>query len=295
MAQTSIKHQDKIITRFAPSPSGYLHLGHAYSALLNYNFACDNKGKFILRIENIDHLRCNTKYEQSIYDDLTWLGISWETPVRRQSEHFDIYKDALNKLDNLGLLYPCFCTRKDIKEEIDDSSRAPHMSPMIGPEGVLYPGICKHLSNKERKQKLDENIPYALRINMDEALKYIEEDLFWTDLKTGTQKANPTIVGDAVLARKDFPASYHLSVVIDDHIQQVSHVIRGEDLYYACHFHRLLQYLLKLNTVVYDHHALLREKDGDRLAKRNKSASLQTMRKSGFDPLKIPTLIKEYL
>lgn len=285
----------KIITRFAPSPSGDLHLGHAYSAKLNYDFAKDNDGEFILRIEDIDHLRCKPEYEQGIFEDLRWLGLTWKEPLRRQSEHFDGYQDALDKLSAMGLLYPCFCTRKDIRAEIDDSSRAPHMKPKLGPEGLIYPGICKNLTNHDRQQKFKDAVPHAMRLDMKKALKKVNGPLYWTDLETGTQLADPELLGDVVLARKDFPTSYHLSVVVDDHIQEITHVIRGQDLYYASHFHRLLQYLLGLNTVTYDHHPLLMTKDGNRLAKRDKSITIRSIRESGKKPDELDTLIGDYL
>lgn len=285
----------KIITRFAPSPSGDLHLGHAYSAKLNYDFAKNNDGDFILRIEDIDHLRCKPEHEQSIFDDLSWLGLSWNEPIRKQSEHFSDYQNALNQLDAMGLLYPCFCTRKDIRAEIDESSRAPHMKPKLGPEGIIYPGICKKLSNDERQQKYDAAVPHAMRIDMNKALKLVNEKLYWTDLQTGQQLADPELLGDVVLARKDFPTSYHLSVVVDDHIQEITHVIRGQDLYYASHFHRLLQHLLGLKTVTYDHHPLLMTKDGNRLAKRDKSITLKSIRSKGVNPSELDYLIAEYL
>lgn len=286
---------DKIITRFAPSPSGDLHLGHAYSAKLNYDFALNNGGAFILRIEDIDHLRCKVEYENSIYLDLHWLGLKWPTPVRKQSEHFDDYASALNKLKNLGLLYPCFCTRRNIREEINQSARAPHLGPKMGPEGLTYPGICRHLTSSEQQEKMAAGTPHALRLNMEKALKLVNEPLYWTDLKTGEQVADPSLMGDVVLARKDFPTSYHLSVVVDDDIQNITHVIRGEDLYYASHFQRLLQHLLGLKTVTYDHHALLTTSDGNRLAKRDKSITIKSIRESGVRPDELDAMIIDYL
>lgn len=285
---------DKIITRFAPSPSGHLHLGHAYSAKLNYAFAMENGGDFILRIEDIDHLRCKTEYENQIFVDLHWLGLKWPTPVRRQSDHFDDYAAALKKLSDMRLLYPCFCTRRNIREEINESSRAPHLGPKMGPEGLLYPGICKHLTEKEIQDKMAANIPHAMRLNMDKALELVNEPLYWEDLNTGRQKATPEVMGDVVLARKDFPTSYHLSVVVDDDIQNITHVIRGEDLYYASHLQRLLQHLLGLKTVTYKHHGLLKTKDGNRLAKRDKSITIESIRESGKHPEKLDALIAEY-
>ncbi|MEZ5757957.1 MAG: tRNA glutamyl-Q(34) synthetase GluQRS [Emcibacteraceae bacterium] len=286
---------DKIITRFAPSPSGELHLGHAFSAKLNYDFAKKHGGPFILRIEDIDLGRCKKDYEVLIYEDLNWLGLKWENPVRRQSDHFDDYQQALKKLDDMGLLYPCFCTRKDIRQEIEESSRAPHLKSAFGPEGLIYPGICKNLSSDKRAQKLAEGIPHAMRIDMEKALSMLEAPLYWTDLSMGKQKACPEILGDVVLARKDFPTSYHLSVVIDDHIQKISHVIRGEDLFYASHIHRLLQHLLKLNTPFYNHHALLKSKEGTKFSKREKSFTIRSFRESGVVPEEIDDLIKNYL
>ncbi len=285
----------KIITRFAPSPSGHLHLGHAYSAKLNYDFARKNGGMFILRIEDIDHLRCKLEYEKSIFEDLHWLGLSWPEPVRRQSEHFDDYQQALSKLREMNLLYPCFCTRKDIKKEIEESSRAPHMPPKMGPEGIIYPGICKKLTQKQIRQKIDDGVPHALRLDMDQALSMIKNPLYWTDLKTGKQKADPALLGDVVLARKDFPTSYHLSVVVDDHLQNITNIIRGQDLYYASHFHRLLQHLLGLKTPIYDHHPLLTTKDGNRLAKRDKSITIKSIRENGVKPDDLDALIQQYL
>ena len=285
----------KIVTRFAPSPSGGLHLGHAYSAKLNYDFARANDGDFIVRIEDIDHLRCKDEYEQSIYDDLAWLGLKWQMPLRRQSEHFDDYQDTLDKLETQGLLYPCFCTRRDIRNEIEESSRAPHMRPKLGPEGIIYPGICRHLSDEQRAEKIAGGIPHALRLDMKKALALVSAPLHWTDLTTGEQIADPAMLGDVVLARKDFPTSYHLSVVVDDHLQNITHVIRGQDLYYASHFHRLLQHLLGLKTLHYDHHALLCTKDGNRLAKRDKSLTIKSIRESGARPQDLDALIKDYL
>lgn len=286
---------DKIITRFAPSPSGDLHLGHAYSAKLNYDYATQNGGTFILRIEDIDHLRCKTEFEQSILEDLKWIGLKWPTPVRRQSDHFNDYASALGELETTGLLYPCFCTRRDIKNEIEESSRAPHIGPKMGPEGIIYPGICKKLTGAERKQKLADNIPHAMRLDLEKALSLVKEPLLWTDLNSGEQVADPALLGDVVLARKDFPTSYHLSVVVDDHIQNISHVIRGQDLYYASHFHRLLQFLLKLDTPIYNHHPLLTTKDGNRLAKRDKSITIKSIRECGTRPDQIEQIIQDYL
>lgn len=263
-----------IITRFAPSPTGRLHIGHAYSALFAYKTAMESGGKFILRIEDIDTERCHKEFEDGIYEDFSWLGLRWETPVRRQSEHMAEYEAALEKLRGKGLLYPCFCTRKDIIEEIERSGGAPHHSP----EGNLYPGICKHLTQAEADDKIATDTPYALRLDMDKAKALAGGPLYWHDRAAGRQLATPKILGDVVLARKDINTSYHLSVTLDDHSQGVTLVTRGEDLFYASHLHRLLQELLGLNVPEWYHHPLLTDEHGKRLAKRDKSISIKQLR-----------------
>ncbi len=260
------------ITRFAPSPTGRLHIGHAYSALFAYREAQKRGGKFILRIEDIDAVRCKPEYEGGIFEDLRWLGLNWEEPVRRQSEHMDDYAAALDKLNKKELLYPCFCTRKDIQEEIARAGSAPH-----GPEGALYPGTCRHLSESERAEKIESGLPYAMRLNVEKAM-YLVGKLTWEDISAGMQTATPQILGDVVLARKDIPTSYHLSVTVDDYIQGVTHITRGEDLFYASHLHRLLQALLGLNEPAWHHHKLLFDEEGKRFAKRNNSVTLQHLR-----------------
>lgn len=263
----------KIITRFAPSPTGRLHLGHAYSALFAHNKAREANGQFLLRIEDIDPARCTTDFEKGIYEDLAWLGLKWEEPVRRQSDYMDDFKAALSTLQDKGLLYPCFCSRKDIQEEIGRSGYAPH-----GPEGILYPGTCRHLSEAQQIEKMQSGVPYAFRLDMTKALALLKEPLTWLDHGKGLQTATPEILGDVVLARKDVATSYHLSVTVDDHIQGVTLVTRGEDLFYATHIHRLLQYLLKLDTPEYHHHGLMLDDEGKRFAKRNKGVTLQHLR-----------------
>lgn len=273
-------YPEPVVTRFAPSPTGRLHIGHAFSALFAFRESLDHGGRFILRIEDIDPARCRPAFEDGIFEDLGWLGLEWEKPVRRQSDHMADYKSALHRLDELNLLYPCFCTRKDIQEEIARSGSAPH-----GPEGALYPGTCRTLTKDEREEKRARGLPYALRLDMEKALASLEAPLTWTDLSKGTQTATPGILGDVVLARKDVMASYHLCVTLDDHLQGVSVVTRGEDLFYASHLHRLLQHLLGLNVPVWHHHRLLFDKDGKRFAKRNKSVTLQHLREiEGMTP-----------
>lgn len=265
-----------VITRFAPSPTGRLHIGHVYSAFFAYELAMQNDGRFILRIEDIDKERCHKKYEDGIYEDLSWLGLKWETPVRRQSEHMDEYKSALKKLEDKELLYPCFCTRKEIREEAKRSGSAPH-----GPEGVLYPGICKTLSKTEIEDKMQRDIPFAMRLDLNKALTQIDKPLYWHDEGKGKQLAEPEILGDAVLARKDISASYHLSVCLDDHLQEISLVTRGDELFYASHLHRVLQELLDLEVPQYHHHKLLLDEKGDKLSKReNAACTIQSLREN---------------
>lgn len=273
---------NQIVTRFAPSPTGRLHLGHAYSALFAHNEAVRQGGRFILRIEDIDTGRCRPEFETGIYEDLRWLGLVWEEPVRRQSAHMAEYRRALDVLDEKGLIYPCFCTRKDIQEEISRAPSAPH-----GPEGALYPGTCRNLSREERETRMAGGASYALRLNVEKALSAMDGPLFWLDVAKGEQRASPEILGDAVLARKDVMASYHFCVTLDDHLQGVTCVTRGEDLFYASHLHRLLQHLLGLNVPVWHHHPLLLDHEGKRFAKRNQSVTLAFLREQGKTPADI--------
>lgn len=274
-----------IVTRFAPSPTGFLHLGHAYAALFAHRAAKSAGGRFLLRIEDIDQGRCRPEFEEALYEDLAWLGLDWETPVRRQSEGLADFTAALEVLKRQDLLYPCFCTRADIRAEIDAANGAPHLIP-TGPDGPIYPGLCRHLTVAEQHQRIAAGTPYALRLNMDKALK-MAGPLTWTDLGKGKIKARPEIFGDVVLARKDTPTSYHLAVCVDDHRQNITLVTRGEDLFAATHIHRLLQKLLDLDTPTYHHHGLLLGDDGRRLAKRDKAQTLRELRKSGLKTLDI--------
>lgn len=270
------------ITRFAPSPNGFLHLGHAYSALVGWRAAQEKGGRFLLRIEDIDIGRARPEFEQAIYDDLAWLGIEWDGPVRRQSEHFDDYRDALDRLTAMGLTYPCFCTRKDIAAEIARSKTAPHESSINGPEGALYPGICRGLSADEQARQINAGRPFAIRLNAAVALDRVSQPLTWTDQRQGLISATPEALGDVVLARKDIPTSYHLAVTVDDALQGITLVTRGEDLFHATHIHRLLQALLDLPVPDYHHHALIRDAGGTRLAKRAGSTALRDMRAVGM-------------
>ena len=264
------------VTRFAPSPNGVLHLGHAFSALVAYRAAQDAGGRFLLRIEDIDLARARPEFEQAIYDDLAWLGLKWESPVRRQSEHFEDYQDALDRLAALGVTYPCFCTRRDIAEEVARSPAAPH-----GPEGVHYPGTCRHLTPGEREDRMAAGEAFAIRLDVARALEAVDRPLTWWERSEGEQRAAPETMGDVVLARKDIPTSYHLAVTVDDALQGITLVTRGADLFHATHIHRLLQALLDLPVPDYWHHPLIRDEAGERLAKRAGSPSLKLLRESG--------------
>jgi len=261
-----------LTTRFAPSPTGLLHLGHAASACFAAEQA--NGGRFLLRLEDIDQGRCREEFVEAIFEDLAWLGLTWDAGVRRQSLHFAEYAQALDKLAALGLLYPCFCTRADIK----DMAGAPH-----GPDGPIYPGLCRHLSEDEREARRQAGRPFALRLRMDEAIR-VAGPLRWEDLSAGPQEARPDVFGDVVLARKDTPASYHLAVTWDDAKQGVSLVTRGIDLFPATHLHRLLQALLDLPVPRWHHHLLLNGPDGKRLAKRDGAPSIRSLREKGLSP-----------
>lgn len=278
-----------VITRFAPSPTGYLHKGHAYSALLAYQYALKHQGRFILRIEDIDTTRCRPEFTDAIYEDLNWLGIKWETPVRIQSQHFQDYQDGLERLKQQGLAYPCFCTRKAIQEEINRSGYAPH-----GPEGPVYPGICRALSKDEALSRIKNGESHAWRLNLEKALIAIDHPIGWKDEVHGRQQATPELLGDIVLSRKDTPTSYHLSVTLDDALEGITHIIRGKDLFHATHIHVVLQALLGLPQPHYHHHGLLLDNNGKRFAKRDKAQTLQSIRRAGVSPAQLLDEIMAY-
>lgn len=259
------------VTRFAPSPTGLLHLGHAFAAGFAFQAAAGDR--FLVRLEDIDQTRARPEYELATFEDLAWLGLQWEQPVRKQSEHFDDYRAVLAKLEAIGLLYPCFCTRRDIA----NAGQAPQ-----GPDGPLYPGTCRSLNAQERADRIASGVPYALRLNVEKAIQQAGSTLLWRDLDHGEFVATPAIFGDVVLARKETPASYHLSVVVDDALQGISLVTRGEDLLPATHLHRLLQHLLDLPVPQYRHHRLIGDEEGRRLAKRDHARSIQSLRESGW-------------
>ncbi|MEA3009171.1 MAG: glutamyl-Q tRNA(Asp) synthetase [Sphingomonadales bacterium] len=271
----------RIVTRFAPSPTGRLHLGHAFSALLAHEFARRRGGGFLLRIEDIDPRRSRPEHVASIVEDLAWLGIEWDGEILFQSKRLPHYAEALDRLRRAGLAYPCFCTRSAIAAEIAASAAAPH-----GPDGPLYPGTCRGLPPEERERRRAAE-PHAWRLDMAAALASPlpggASPLYWYDGDTEVQ-AEPAAFGDVVLARKDAPVSYHLAVTVDDSAQSVTDVVRGRDLYAATDVHRLLQALLGLPTPRYHHHPLLLGADGRRLAKRDGAPTLSELRQSGADP-----------
>jgi glutamyl-Q tRNA(Asp) synthetase len=266
------------VTRFAPSPTGHLHLGHAYAALFAEQAAREHDGRFLLRIEDIDHGRCRAEFETSILEDLAWLGITWKRPARRQSEHMSDYVGALQQLEGMELLYPCFCTRRSILAEVERAGHAPH-----GPDGVIYPGTCRRLSARKREDRSAAGEAFVLRLNMAAAIGRTGP-LTWYDRTAGPVPAEPEAFGDVVLARKDIPTSYHLAVTVDDALQGVSLVTRGNDLFAATHIHRLLQELLDLNVPEWHHHGILLDSTGRRMAKRDNPLTLRQLREAGHTP-----------
>jgi glutamyl-Q tRNA(Asp) synthetase len=279
------------VFRFAPSPNGFLHLGHALSALINFDRARALGGRFLLRIEDIDATRCRDEFEQAIFEDLFWLGITWEQPVRRQSEHFDDYRGALGALEAQGLIYETFESRAEIARLV--AARERHARWPRDPDGApLYPGSAAAMAAAERRRRRDAGDPYALRLDMPAAIARAGR-LFWDetgagpDGDTGRAVAEPAAWGDVVLARKETPTSYHLSVVVDDARQGVTDVVRGLDLFWSTSVHRLLQVLLGLPAPRYHHHRLMRDADGQKLAKSTRSTSLRSLREAGATPADI--------
>jgi glutamyl-Q tRNA(Asp) synthetase len=283
------------IFRFAPSPNGYLHLGHAFSALLNFDSARRTAGRFLLRIEDIDVTRCRPEFEAAIYQDLAWLGIAWRQPVRRQSEHFSEYHDALEKLSAQGLVYPSFESRAEIARLVAEREASGPWPR--DPDGApLYPGIAKLLSPRQRAGLLASDVPYALRLDMAAACTRAGE-LGWIehgegpDGEAGAVAARPQAWGDVILARKETPTSYHLSVAVDDALQGVTEVVRGRDLFWSTSVHRLLQRLLDLPQPVYRHHRLILDGAGRKLSKSTQATGLRALRAGGATPADIRRLV----
>lgn len=274
-----------VVTRFAPSPTGLLHLGSAYSALFSEQCARDVTGRFLLRIEDIDVERCRQEYDRALLEDLAWLGLQWEQPVRRQSDHFDAYRAAIEQLDAMQLLYPCFCSRKEIRAEIRAAGHAPHAASS-GPEGPLYPGTCRHFGPTERQKRKDQGDAFVLRLDSRIAVERAGP-LTWYDRAKGEQAMSLDKLGDVVLTRKNSPTSYHLSVTVDDHLQGITLVTRGEDLFAVTSLHRLLQALLGYQTPDYHHHPLITDHQGQRFSKRDKSLSIRYLREMGKTPQQV--------
>ena len=266
-----------VITRFAPSPTGNLHLGHAFAALVAYRLSVSNKGHFLLRFEDIDHTRVRPEFYQQIEEDLHWLGLDWQKPVWKQLDRLDSYQRALSLLQQLDVVYPCFCTRREIEQELAHLTRAPH-----GPEGPLYPGTCRNLTSDQISELSQQREP-CWRLHATKAGN-LAGTISFHDLVHGTITVNPTLLGDVILARKDIGTSYHLAVVVDDADQNITHVTRGEDLIPSTHIHRILQSLLSLPEPQFLHHALILDENGRRLAKRHDSLSLASMRENGCFP-----------
>ncbi len=297
----TLMHTPNPIIRFAPSPNGRLHLGHAYSALYAAGKAAELGGRFLLRIEDIDVGRCRPEFVDGIYEDLEWLGLTWETPVRRQSEHFSDYETALKQLRDMNVVYPCFATRREIERTIAESGIELERWPRDPDGALLYPGIYKDISTKERSRLMWEGRTYAWRLDTEKAtelaieksagpITFLEEE--GSPLgDTGVQQIEPALFGDVVIARKDVPTSYHLSVVVDDALQNITRVTRGRDLYPATYIHRLLQVLLDLPQPRYCHHRLIEDETGRRLSKSAKDMGLKDLREAGKTPTDIKRMV----
>ncbi len=267
-----------VVTRFAPSPTGDLHLGHAFAALFAHARARRIGGRFLVRIEDLDADRCRETLAARNLDDLRWLGLGFEEPVVRQSERTHLYRAALDRLHDLGVTYPCFCSRREIQAEIEAAGAAPHAA--AGGTAVVYPGTCRTLDDARRHEQMSAGRPFALRLDAPRACRLVGA-IGWNDEARGQQHLAFDRLGDVVIARKDAEASYHLAVVVDDADQGVTHVTRGEDLFEATHVHRMLYALLGLPAPVWHHHALVRDGTGRRLAKRHGDVTLRALRASG--------------
>ena len=288
------------VFRFAPSPNGDLHLGHALSALVDHAMARAAGGLFLLRMEDIDVTRCRPEYERGIVEDLAWLGITWDGPIRRQSEHFDAYRKAMDRLWARGLVYPSFLTRTEIKARVEAAEAQGRIWPRDPDGAPLYPGDDRGLDEKAVEAAMIAGKPYAFRLKIAEAIaaaNALGGPLDWTetgvgpDGEAGTIAARPERWGDVVIARKEVPTSYHLSVVVDDALQGVTHVVRGLDLFHATSVHRLLQVLLDLPAPVYHHHRLVLDETGRKLSKSFGDTSLKSLRAGGATPADIRKLV----
>ncbi|MFN3765446.1 MAG: tRNA glutamyl-Q(34) synthetase GluQRS [Aliihoeflea sp.] len=285
------------VFRFAPSPNGPLHLGHAYSALLNHDLARQVGGRFLLRIEDIDRERCRPRFERAILGDLEWLGLEWEEPVRRQSGHLDDYREALDRLVEAELVYPAFLSRGDVRAVIAEEEARGADWPRDPDGAPLYPTIERVLPEDERRARIEAGAPFAWRLDIDAAMKRVSGKLDWQEQGSGPQgetgliSADPRVWGDFIVARKDVPTSYQLSVVVDDAIQGVTHVVRGRDLFHATSGQRLLQELLGLSPPVYLHHDLILGEDGRKLSKSRGDTGLEALRTAGLTPNDIRRMV----
>jgi glutamyl-Q tRNA(Asp) synthetase len=283
------------VFRFAPSPNGYLHLGHALSALLNFDMARAAGGRLLLRMEDIDTVRCKPEFEAAIYEDLEWLGIAWEQPVRRQSEHFDDYRKALRKLDAMRMTFPSFESRAELAHMVGDRDvreRWPR-----DPDGVpVYPGAARQMPEQDRQARIARSDAYAIRLDMDKAMDWTGP-LQWRETgagpsgETGDIAADPAAWGDVIVGRKDTPTSYHLAVVVDDALQGVTDVVRGQDLFWSTSVHRVLQSLLDLPVPAYRHHRLVLDDDGRKLSKSTAATGLRELRAQGATPADVRRLV----
>lgn len=282
-----VADQIEMITRFAPSPTGPLHLGHAHAAQFAFAAARAEGGRYLVRIEDIDATRCRPEFTTQILDDLAWLGLASDGPVIHQSARLSIYAEVLGGLRAQGLLYPCFCTRAEILAEVARSPAAPH-----GPDGPIYPGLCRNVSDHHRQMRITSGEPYAWRLNMAAARAAHPGPLSFLDRDEGTIQALPEQFGDVVLARKESPTSYHLAVTVDDAAQGITLVTRGQDLAPAAHLHRLLQALLSYPVPDYRFHPLLTDASGKRLSKREGAQSLASLRAQGLTPQAVLALAR---
>ncbi len=285
------------VFRFAPSPNGELHLGHAYSALLNARLARETGCRLLLRIEDIDIGRCTPELEEAIYRDLAWLGIEWEEPVRRQSEHFADYAEALHRLIDAGLAYPSFMSRGEARAMIVEAEANGREWPRDPDGAPLFPTAERGLSSRERRTQIDEGEPFAWRLDIDAALAHASTPILWDEQgsgptgESGRVTADPAAWGDVVIARKEVPTSYHLAVVVDDALQGITHVVRGRDLFHATAVQRLLQELLGLSAPVYLHHDLVLGDDGRKLSKSRKDTGLAALRTAGLTPTDVTRMV----
>ncbi|HXV30959.1 MAG TPA: tRNA glutamyl-Q(34) synthetase GluQRS [Sinorhizobium sp.] len=292
-----IAPSEQPVFRFAPSPNGRLHLGHALSAIINHDMAAAMGGRFLIRIEDIDRTRCRPEFEAALFEDLAWLGLAWEEPARRQSDHLDLYAAALERLRAMGLVYPSVMSRGEIKAAVAEAEAGGRTWPR-DPDGTpLYPGRERELSAGEQAALIASGRPYAWRLDVARAMKCLDEPLAWRETgagpagETGLIAADPAAWGDVILSRSDAPSSYHLSVVVDDALQGVTHVVRGRDLYHATSIHRLLQRLLDLPEPVYHHHRLIPGPDGRKLSKSNGDTGIAAFRAAGRSPAEVREMV----